>query len=106
MFKSLLNGVSLSSLMLRDADDEGGSGDAKTKLRESLTKNVTVTSGAKAAQTENNEGGEEDEEGGVDQRQAPQAVARYRGMHGAPQKVVGPEGGVSRREVVASAGSW
>lgn len=63
MFKSLLNGVSLSSLMLRDADDEGGSGDAKTKLRESLTKNVTVTSGAKAAQPEANEGGEEDEEG-------------------------------------------
>lgn len=65
MFKSFLNGVSLSSMMLRDADDEGGSAaDARTKLRESLAKNVVVTSGEKkTAAPEAEEGSEEDGEG-------------------------------------------
>lgn len=70
MLKHLMNGSSLISLMLRDADDEGGSeASPRDKLRESLTKNVMVTSGEKKAaepeadeEKETEEGEEEGEE--------------------------------------------
>lgn len=65
LLRNLMNGVSLSAMMLRDADDESGSADPRTKLRESLTKNVMVTSGEK--QPEANEGNEENNEEGEEE---------------------------------------
>lgn len=69
MLKHLMNGSSLISLMLRDADDEGGSDiSPRDKLRETLTKNVTVTSGEKkAAEAGDNEGGEKEVEEGEEE---------------------------------------
>jgi len=67
LLRNLMNGASLSAMMLRDADDEGGSADPRTKLRESLTKNVMVTSGEK--QPEANEGDEENNEEGEEERE-------------------------------------
>ena len=44
MFRNLMNGVSLSAMLLRDADNEQGSAaEAKAKLRESIAKGITVT---------------------------------------------------------------
>lgn len=69
MLKHLMNGSSLISLMLRDADDESGSDiSPRDKLRETLTKNVTVTSGEKkAAEAGDNEGGEKEAEEGEEE---------------------------------------
>lgn len=69
LLRNLMNGVSLSAMMLRDADDEGGSAaDARNKLRADLAKNVVVTSGEKkAAEPEAGEGGEEDNEEGEEE---------------------------------------
>ena len=38
-----MNGISLSALMLRDADNEQGAAEARAKLRDSLAKGVNVT---------------------------------------------------------------
>lgn len=68
MFKNLMNGVSLSSLMLRDADNETGSAaDAKAALRAQIAKGNLPAADATtpAAGTEpegEGEGEEEDEE--------------------------------------------
>ena len=43
MFRNLMNGISLSALMLRDADNEQGAAEARAKLRDSLAKGVNVT---------------------------------------------------------------
>ncbi len=44
MFRNLMNGVSLSAMMLRDTDNEQGSAaEAKAKLRETIAKGITVT---------------------------------------------------------------
>ena len=74
MLKHLMNGSSLISLMLRDADDEGGSSPAelRNKQRADLMKNSTVSVGGKEKEAaeggneeieEKEEEGEEDEEG-------------------------------------------
>lgn len=71
MLKHLLNGVSLSSLMLRDADNEGGAPSAaelRNKQREELVKNNTVKVAAdgekvvEEVEEEAEEGEEEEEE--------------------------------------------
>ena len=72
MFRHLMNGVSLSAMMLRDADNENGS-DPKAKLREQLAKgNVQKEEGQEDGEqnadgegdnnSEDGEGEEDDEE--------------------------------------------
>ena len=68
IFRNLMNGVALSSLMLRDADDEAGAADSKTALREKLAKGnlapAAATPSAEASPSaEEEEGDEEEEEG-------------------------------------------
>lgn len=58
MFKNLFNGVSLSALMLRAPDDEGGS-DPKAALRAQLAKGNTVPS--KVENNGNNDNGKDDD---------------------------------------------
>jgi hypothetical protein len=60
MFKNLMNGVSLSSLMLRAPDDESGA-DAKTALREKLAKGNTAPA-ADVVTPDPAEGDDEDED--------------------------------------------
>ena len=73
MLKHLMNGYSLISLMLRDADDEGGSSAAelRNKQRADLMKNNTVSvtekKEAPAAEANEAEEGEEEEEGEEDE---------------------------------------
>jgi hypothetical protein len=70
MFKNFMNGVSLSSMMLRDADNEGGTPTAaelRNKQREELIKNNTVNADKVEKETpeeeeEENEENEEEEE--------------------------------------------
>lgn len=62
MFKNLMNGVSLSSLMLRDADDESGA-DPKAALRAQLAKgNTPAASEAEVVPPADDEGEEGDED--------------------------------------------
>lgn len=64
MLKHLMSGVSLSSLMLRDAENEGGAPSAaelRNKQREELVKNNTVNASGEKKVEEAVEGGEEEE---------------------------------------------
>lgn len=61
MFKNLFNGVSLASLMLRDAENEGGTPDPKVALREKLAKG-NIAPAAEAVIPDTTEGDDADPE--------------------------------------------
>lgn len=69
MFKNLMNGVSLSAMLLRDAENEGGSADPKAALRAQIAKGnlpqatETVEAEAETEEEEAEEGDEEEDEG-------------------------------------------
>ena len=64
MFKNLMNGISLSALMLRDGNNDEGTPDPKAKLREELAKGNLVKSegGTPDPEEEEEEESEEEEE--------------------------------------------
>src|SRR6266404_2856483 len=73
MFRNLMNGVSLSAMMLRDADNEQGSAaEAKAKLRETIAKGITVTarSSEEAVPDPKEDDESEDEENDDDDKDA------------------------------------
>jgi multidrug efflux pump subunit AcrA (membrane-fusion protein) len=60
MFKNLMNGISLSALMLRDKENDDG-GDAKAKLRTELAKgNITKEADASDDKEDDAEGGDKE----------------------------------------------
>lgn len=63
ILKNLMNGVSLSSMMLRDAENEAGAAEAKAALRASLAKGNTTPAAEVVAAEPEGEEGEEDEAG-------------------------------------------
>lgn len=70
MFKNLMNGVSLSSLMLRDADNENGAPDPKAALRAQLAKGNITPPAAEVVPPVAEEGEEGDEDDGEEDEEA------------------------------------
>jgi len=64
MFRNLMNGVSLSAMMLRDGNNDDGTADPKTKLREELAKGNVVKEENKEGN--NNEADDKDNENDED----------------------------------------